>query len=199
MILQTFGERLAKLEPRERRMLGGLLLAFGLLFVLFLPAYLYTKLSAQRDENEGIKEFLDKVQTEGSKIATKKEQREQLAARYEKSMPPLSTFIEEAAKANAVEIDESGPKPDVPHGKKYVEHVQTVKIRKVGLLGLVKTFEKIERSGLPVAITRLNLKPRSDGPDSYDVEAFVSSFELKDAPKKAQPKDDADEEEEETP
>lgn len=202
MILQSFGERIAKLEPRERRMLGGLALAFGLLFALFLPAYLYSRLSAQRDENEEIKEFLDKVEAEHGKIAEKQASREVLKARYEKPMPQLATFMEQAAKANGVEIDESSPKPDVPHGKKkeYVERVQTMKLRKVGLLGLVKMLEKIERSGLPVALTRLSLKPRSDGPDSYDVEAAISAYELKDAPKKAQPaKDEGDEEEEETP
>jgi general secretion pathway protein M len=123
-----------------------------------------------------------------------------VAARYAKAMPPLASFVEDAARSGNIEIEESGAKPDVPHGKKYVEHVLLMKLRNVGLLGIVKTFEKIERSGYPVAITRLNLKPRAGEPDSYDVEAHVSAYESKDAPKKEPVKDDADDaDEEETP
>lgn len=195
----TLTERYAKLEPRERKLLGGLLVTFAALFVLFLPAWLYQSVSAQRDDNQEIRDYIDKVAASRTKIAKQKEQRELLEARYAKTMPPLATFVENAAKANEVEIDESGPKPDVPHGKKYVEHVQSVRLRKVGLLGVVKMFEKIEKSGFPVAITRLNLKPRSDGPDSYDIEAHVSAFEQKGAKKDPAKEDDAEDDEEESP
>ena len=194
-------ERYEKLEPRERRLLGGLVVAFALLLVVFLPAYLYQSVSSKRDENQEIIDYIDKVRSTRAKIEKDKAQRDQQEARYAKSMPPIAAFIESAAKANGVEIDESGPKPDVPHGKKYVEKVQSMRLRKVGLLGLVRTFERIEKSGYPVAITRLNLKPRSDGPDSYDVEANVSVFEQKGVQKKAAAAeaDTADDDDEETP
>ncbi|NUP06134.1 MAG: hypothetical protein HOW73_08760 [Polyangiaceae bacterium] len=195
----TLAERFAKLDPRERRLLTGLAITVAALFVVFLPAYLYQSVSAKRDDNQEIRDYIDKVTSSRAKIDRQKAQREQLEARYQKSMPPLSTFIEDAAKANQLEIDESAPKPDVPHGKKYVEKIQALKLRKVGLLALVKTLEKIERSNYPVAITRLNIKPRSEGPDSFDVEAFVSAFERKDGPKKEQPAKDEEEGEEETP
>jgi general secretion pathway protein M len=52
-------------------------------------------------------------------------------------------------------------------------------MHKVGLLGLLRMFEKIEQSGYPVAITRLNLKPRAGEPDSYEVELGVSAYDRK--------------------
>ena len=135
-----------------------------------------------------------------AKIEKQKATREQLQTRYQKTMPALATFVEDAAKTAGVEIEESGPKPDAPHGKKYVEHILFVRLRKVGLLGLVKMLEKIEKSNYPVAITRLNIKPHPGEADSFDVEAFVSQFESKDVKKAAPPPKDADEPEgEDTP
>jgi general secretion pathway protein M len=58
-----------------------------------------------------------------------------------------------------------------------------VKIHKIGMLALAKTLEKIEQSGYPLAVTRLNVKPRSGEPDSYEVELGVSAYDRKaDAP-----------------
>lgn len=193
----TLAERIAKLEPRERKLLGGLLIALGAIFVVFLPAYLYQSVSGQRDENQEIKDFLEKVAEQRTKIDKQKQRRELMNARYEKAMPPLSTIVDEAAKAHSIEIEERSPKPDVPHGKKYVEHILSLKLRGVGLLGVVKMFEKIERSQYPVALTRLNIKPRSGQADTYDIEAFVSAFERKDGPKKEAPAKEDEEEEEE--
>ena len=102
-------------------------------------------------------------------------------------MPPLATFVEDAAKANHIEISESSAKPDVPHGKKYNEHVLSVRMKKVGLLGFSKTLEKIERSGYPVSITKLKLTPRAGEPDAYDIEMHVSAFERKADAKEKKP------------
>lgn len=193
----TLAERYAKLEPRERTLLTGLGAVTMLIVFFFVPIYLHQMVSASRDENQAIRDFLDKVSESRTKIDRQNAERNVVAARYAKAMPPLASFVEDAARTGNIEIEESGAKPDVPHGKKYVEHVLLMKLRNVGLLGIVKMFEKIERSGYPVAITRLNLKPRAGEPDSYDIEAHISAYESKDA-KKAPPAetaDDADEEE----
>lgn len=194
----TLAERYAKLEPRERTLLTGLGVALALIVFFFVPLYLHQLVSSSRDENQAIRDYLDKVSESRTKIDRQNAERNVVTARYARAMPPLASFVEDAARSANIEIEESGAKPDVPHGKKYVEHVLLMKLRNVGLLGIVKTFEKIERSNYPVAITRLNLKPRSD-PDAYDVEAHVSAYELKDGPKKEPAKDADDAEEEETP
>lgn len=196
----TLGERYAKMDARERKLLNGLFVALGLILFFVVPFYLHQSVSKKRDENQEIRDFLESVTESRTRIDRLKAQREVQQERYAHAMPPLATFVEEAAKSAGMEIEESGAKPDVPHGKKYTEHVFTMKLRKVGLVALVKTFEKIEKSNHPVAITRLNLKPRADGLDSYDAEVFVSAFESKDTPKKEQPAaKDEESEEEETP
>jgi hypothetical protein len=42
---------------------------------------------------------------------------------------------------------------------------------------LARFLESIERSGYPVAVTRLNIRRRSGELDSYDVEVGVSSYD----------------------
>jgi general secretion pathway protein M len=99
--------------------------------------------------------------------------------RYAKPAPPLASFIDESAKQNGISAAESQDRPEVPHGKRYTERVAVVKMHKVGMLALARTLEKIEQSGYPVAITRLNLRPRSGEPDSYEVELGVSAYDRK--------------------
>lgn len=194
----AIAERIAKLEPRERTLLLGFVGTIGAAIFLFLPIYLHQTVGSSRDQNQEIRDFLERVTESRDRIAKRKSAREALLARYAKKMPALATFVEDAAKANAVEIAEASAKPDVPHGKKYVEHVLSVRMKKVGLAGFAKTLEKIEKSGYPVAITKLKLTPRAGEADSYDVEMHVSSFERKGEPKKEQPEaPNADAQEEE--
>ncbi len=67
----------------------------------------------------------------------------------------------------------------MPHGKRFTEHVELFKMHKAGLVGFSRMLESIEQSGYPIAVSRLNLKPRPGEPDSYDVEMGVSTFERK--------------------
>jgi general secretion pathway protein M len=71
----------------------------------------------------------------------------------------------------------------VPHGKRYSERMTVVRMHKIGMKALAQTLEKVESSGYPVAITRLDIKPRAGEPDMYEVELGVSAFDRKpDAP-----------------
>lgn len=193
--MSSLAERYAKMEPREQKLLQGLGIALLAIVFFVIPFYLHQMVSDRRDENQAIRDTIDRIAEQRAKIEKRMATQNQLLTRYQKSMPPLASFVEDAAKGN-LEIEETQARPDVPHGKKYVEHVIGVKFRKVGMLGLAKMMEKIERSGLPVAITRLNLKPRVGEADSYDVEMHVSAFEQKDLPKKNTKTEQPEEEEE---
>jgi general secretion pathway protein M len=107
----------------------------------------------------------------------------------------MATYLEDAARANEVELAETTTKADIPHGKKYIERITVTKMRRVGLRGLSKTLERVARSGYPVSVTRLSIKPRVGEPDAYDVDLSVSAFEKK---KEAKKKDDAAEGAEDT-
>jgi len=179
----TVRERLDKLEPRERRLLGALGAIFGLGIVLLAPVGLWSHLRGKRAENQEIRDLIDQIYEARAAVAERKAKRDAVVARYAKPAPPLATFIEEAAKENGATAADTQDLPEVPHGKRYSERSTKVKIHKIHMLALAKTLEKIEQSGYPVAVTRLDIKPRSGDPDSYEVELAVSAYDRKaDAP-----------------
>jgi len=178
-------ERWAKLEPRERTLLLALMGVFAAILVLGVPIALYKTVAAMRDDNQEIRDVTDKVVEAREKLAKVRADNDARANRYARPAPNMATFLEDAARANEVELAETTNKADIPHGKKYLEKVTSSKMRKTGLRGLSKTLERIARSGYPVAITRLGIKPKVGEPDSYDVELNISAFERKSDPKKA--------------
>ena len=197
----TLADRLDKLEPRERKLLGILVGILAALIVLALPIYAWSAVSSSRTENDEIRALIDEVYKARLSVAERKAKQDAILARYGRPAPTLGGFIEEAAKANGITIADAQDKPEVPHGKRYTERLTVVKMHKVGMLALVKTIEKIEQSGHPVAVTRLNIRPRAGEPDSYEVELGVSAYDRKPDAKekdkdkdKGEPKDTAEEE-----
>lgn len=185
----SLSDRLSTLEPRERSLLLGFAVVLAVGIVLLGPILLLQRASEARDENQAIRDFLERLDENRGKLEQRRAERDALLARYAQKLPVLATIVEDAAKQNGVELAESQNRPDVPIGKRYVERAVSVRIRKVGLLGLSRTLEKVAKSPHPVSISRLNIKPRGGEPDSYDVELVVSGYERKNdpAPKAAAP------------
>ncbi|MFT3775374.1 MAG: hypothetical protein QM820_59265 [Minicystis sp.] len=175
----TLRERFEKLEPRERRLLVILGSVLGVFVVMLGPIGVYTIVSGKRSENRDLRDLVDQVYDARAQIAERKAKRDALLARYARTAPPLPGFIEESAKENGISAAESQDRPETPHGKRYSERTTVVKVHKAGMLAVAKTLEKIEQSGYPVAITKLNIKPRAGEPDSYEVELGVSAFDRK--------------------
>jgi general secretion pathway protein M len=195
----TFTERLDKLEPRERRLLGILTGLVVALLVLAVPMYAWSAVRGARDSNDQVRDLITDIYKARMGVGELRAKQEALLARYAKPAPALAGFIEDAAKQNNITVADSQDKPEVPHGKKYTERITVVKLHKVGMLNLVKLLEKIEQSGHPLAISRLNIRPRSGEPDSYEVELGVSAYDRKADPKekekdKGETKDAAQEE-----
>jgi general secretion pathway protein M len=179
----TLRERWEKLEPRERRLLGILVTLLGVFLFLLVPIGIVSLVSGRRGQNRDLRELVDSIYDARASVGERRARHDALLARYAKPAPPLAGFIEEAAKANGIAAAESQDRPEVPHGKRYVERMTAVKMHKVQMLALAKMMEKIEQSGHPVAVTRLDIKPRAGEPDSYEVELGVSAFDRKaDAP-----------------
>lgn len=179
----TFAERLDKLEPRERRLLGILTGLVVVLLVLAVPMYAWSAVRDARDSNDQIRDLITDIYKARMSVGEVRAKQDALLARYSKPAPPLAGFLEDVAKQNNITIADAQDKPEVPHGKKYSERITVVKLHKVGMLNLIKMLEKIEQSGHPVAISRLNIRPRSGEPDSYEVELGVSAYDRKADPK----------------
>jgi general secretion pathway protein M len=180
----SLADRWAKLEPRERSLLTMLMGLFAAIVVLGVPLALWTTVSSMRDGNQEVQDTIESILESREKLEKLRAAKDAQASKYARTAPPMATFLEDAARTNQVELAETTTKPDIPHGKKYVERITVSKMRKTGLRGLAKTLERIARSGYPVSITRLGIKPRVGEPDSYDVELSVSAFEKKSDKKK---------------
>ncbi len=102
-----------------------------------------------------------------------------MLAKYADTTPPLAGFIEQAAKAHELSAADTQDKPETPHGKHYTERQTVVKMHKIGMKAFVEMLQQIETSGHPVAITRLNIKPRPNEPDQYEIELGVSAYDRK--------------------
>ena len=179
----TLRERFDKLEPRERKLLTVLLGMFGVIAFLLVPVGIFSLVSGKRGENDEIRDLISEIQGARAQVAERKARHDALLARYAKPVKALGGFIEEKAKEAGLPSPESQDRPEIPHGKRYIEKPTVVKMHKVGMLGLAKMLEKIETSGHPVSVTRLNIKPRANEPDSYEVELGISAFDRKpDAP-----------------
>lgn len=183
----TLRERLDKLEPRERRLLTILLGFLVVIVLLLVPIGLASVASSKRAENQEIRDLLQSIYEASGKVSERKAMKDALLARYSRPAPALAGFIEDAAKQQQLTAAESQDRPDVPHGKKYTERITVVKMHRIGMLGLAKMLEHIEGSGHPVAVTKLNLKPRAGEPDSYEVELGISAFDRKGEPPPATP------------
>ncbi len=175
----TLRERFEKLEPRERRLLTILGSILGVLLFLAAPIGIITMVSHKRSDNQDIRDRIDQIYESRNAIADRKAKKDAIVARYRKPAPPLAGYIEEAFKENGASAAESQDRPEAPHGKLYSERMTVVKVHKIQMLQLAKTLEKIEQSGNPVVVSKLNIKPRSGEADSFEVELGVSAYDRK--------------------
>lgn len=175
----SIGARLEKLQDRERKLLLALGVVAAALVLIGAPAGIYAMVSGKRAENEELRAAIAAVEDARANMSERKARHDALLTKYASPAPALGGFIEQAAKSHSLTIADTQDKPDTPHGKKYNEKFTTVKMHKIGLKAFVEMLQQIETSAHPVAVTRLNIKPRAGEPDQYEVELGVSSYERK--------------------
>jgi len=189
-------ERLSRLEPRERRLLGILGAVFGAMAFLAVPIGIAASVHSRSSENEALREAITGIDDARERVAKAQAAREAVTARYASPAPPLASFLAQIAREVQIEIPESQDRQAVPHGKRYTERSTKIMLRKAGMLKLIKLMERIETSGHPLTLSALNIRKRGTEPDSFDVDMVVSAFDRKaPEPKKtdAKPADSADE------
>jgi len=180
----TLADRIAQLDPREQRILNGVLIALAVLVVVLLPLGLTALEHSRRSENQALRDAADNLEDNRDQIERAKAEKAATVQRYAKPAPPLAAFLAGLASEAGVEIPESQDRQAIPHGKKYSERSTKLALRKVGMLKLAKFMERIEQSDYPVDISSLNIRKRGQDPDSYDVEMVVSAYDRSAAPDK---------------
>lgn len=169
-------ERIAALEPRERRLVGVLAVIFVVMAMLSIPVGVSALLSDETEAHAQLIEAIERLETEGDSIRQLQEEREALLARYETPAPALAGFLSKAAAASSLAIPESKPESPVAHGKRYEERPTAISFRKVGLLSLVKFMERVSGGADPIGINKLNVRKRGAAPDTYDVQMTVTAY-----------------------
>jgi general secretion pathway protein M len=169
------------LNPREQRMATVAVLVLGAMLLLAVPIGLSTVVSSRRTENEELRSALTTVNNARAQIRERQERKASIAQRYGKKAPQLAGFLEQSASAQKLQVTDSVDRPDVPHGKKYVERSTVIHLKKAGMAPIAKFLEAIEKSGHPIAVSRLNIRKRAGEPDSYDVEVGLSAFDRSEA------------------
>lgn len=187
MKLDDLQRVLDKLEPRERRLAGAFAAFLVLAVLLAVPFGIDSVVGARRDGNRAIRDAIAAIKAGRDRVRACQAKKEAVASRYANRAPPLAGFIEKAAKDNHLELPESQDRPEVPHGKRYVERTTVVRFRKAGMLALARTLESLETQRMPVAVTRLNVRKRGGERDSYDVELGVSAFDRSEGPSSPSP------------
>ena len=166
------------LNPREQRVASiAVFVLAGLLF-LAIPVGLSSLVASRRADNDELKEALSAVNGARAKIRERQERKNSIATRYEKKTPQLGGFLEQSASAAQVQIAESSDRPDVNHGKQYVERHTVIRLKNTGMGPIARFLETIEKSEYPVSVTRLNIRKRAGEADSYGpVEIGVSAYD----------------------
>lgn len=175
----TIAARLNKLDDRERKLLGVLGIVVGIIVLLVIPAALVSALISKQEENDGIRAVLSEIEDAKATINERKAKHDSVLAKYANPTPGLAGFIEQAAKAHSISASDTQDKPETQHGKLYTERFTVVKMHAIGLKPFIEMLQQIETSGHPVALTRLNVRPRANTPDQYDIEAGISAYDRK--------------------
>lgn len=185
----SISERLSRLEPRERRLLGIMGGVFGFMAFLAVPIAIAATVHAQASTNEALRAAITSIEDAREQVEKAQAARDTVTRRYATPAPPLASFLARVASEAQIDIPESQDRQAVPHGKRYSERSTKITLRKVGMLKLVRLMEKIETSGHPVSISSLDIRKRASEPDSFDVDMVVSAFDRKaPEPKKADAK-----------
>jgi general secretion pathway protein M len=180
-----------QMNVRERKLVTVLGFAGAVVLVLAIPFALEAYIRSTLSDNDDLRQALSDVQDARGRVRERQAKKDAIALRYAKTAPPLAGYLEQAARQQKLQVTDSTPLPDVPHGKRYMEHGTDIHLKKTGMLPLALFLESIEKSGYPVAATRLNIRKRTGEPDSYDVEVGVASYDRVEPPPTAAPAESA--------
>lgn len=172
-----FAGAVERLNPRERLLLGlmGLVVA---LFLLFLVQHgVSSGLDDLQTENEDNADVLREIARNRARFRESERRRRDLDRRYATKAPALQGFLEEKATSRGVEIRDAQDRPEVAHGKQFVERSVQIRLNKVEIRPFVQLMEDVTTSRHPMAITKLRVRRRIAEPNSFDVDMTVSAFD----------------------
>jgi hypothetical protein len=175
------GGFMSRLQPRERALLGVLLIVFfaiatGVLFMLRS-----TSLTEKRAAIDDLRYGLELVYTKGTVYDLKKKEKAVREARIANATPIIfSTLIEDTSKmlvAGTVKGEEE--KASVELGNGLVKRIYGFEVKSVPLEELLNFLNKLEQQpGHIVIVERLAIKSPSAEEDRLNAEVELATWEL---------------------
>lgn len=169
-------QALAGISPRERKLLialGGVLAAMLLLGMYYWSSSVIDEVEGERAQ---LVEALRMIRNERPRIRERQRQREEMLGRYRVPAPPLTSFVESAAREANVQVEAAADRPvqQLPGGR-FARRSVSIRLRHVDLQSLVTFMDRIEAAPFPVAITSIRIRKRFGEQNSYDVDDMVIS------------------------
>ncbi len=173
--IDDFKARFARLSPRERLMVGGLVLAVFLGVAVFIGYTIQSGLEELEEHNTEMRKALRDLDQHKDAFMVQRRRLAALEVRMSRTPPELNRFVETAASACGVSIAESGEMSPV-NGERYTQRGVEVKLRKVTIEQLAKFLKELEGSPHIVQITQLSVNTRWNQHQDLDVELTISTF-----------------------
>jgi general secretion pathway protein M len=177
---RPFGRLAAEWErmaPRERRLAAGLLVTVIVLGAGLGMYFVFSQIDDLAEGNAEIREALAVIAKNRDTYLEAKARSQAQELRIGTEPPQLTADIEAAAREENVQIAESNERPEIPIGKKYLEHELELKIRQVDLVSLTKFLRRVETGPRLIFVNRLSIKRRFSDADQLDVELTATAFE----------------------
>ena len=86
----SIADRIARLDPREQRLLNGALLVVGVVIVLLLPIALTAVAHGKRSDNQALRDAADSIGDSLDEIQRAQVEKAATLERYSKPAPPLA-------------------------------------------------------------------------------------------------------------
>lgn len=176
------GGFIARLNPRERVLVGMLLLVFFVISVSVLFMQRSTALGEKQAAIDELRVALDLVYTRGTVYDLKKKEKAAREARIANIQPLIySSLIEEAQKTltiGTVRGEEEKPSVEVVPGV-LTKRLYGFEVRGVGLEELLNFLTKLEQEpGHFLIVERLAIKSPSSLEDRLNVEVELATWEM---------------------
>lgn len=173
--MESLRQAWENLTERERRLVGLLGFAAGVLVVL-LPFYLLqTAILALETENEEIAIVLRDIDRAEARIAAREAEAVAAEARYRTRAPELGSFLEARSAARELTIGSVTNQPEIQEGEFRRRHARA-QFQQSGLWAAVRLMEDIEGSEFPMALERVYVDHFATG-DRFSVELGVITYD----------------------
>jgi len=175
------GGFMSRLQPRERALLGVLLIVFFVAATTVLFMMRSTALAEKREAIDDLRNGLELVYTKGTVYDLKKKEKAAREARIANAQPIIfSTLIEDTSKmllTGTVRGEEEKASTELGDG--LIKRVYGFEVRSVPLEELLAFLNKLEQQpGHILVVERLQLRSPSVEEDRLNVEVELATWEL---------------------